>query len=42
MKILIACEYSGKLRDRFIDQGHEVWSCDLLAGPFLNGLSLIC
>ena len=32
MKILIACEYIGKLRDRFIDQGHEVWSCDLLEG----------
>ena len=32
MKILIACEYSGKLRDRFIKQGHEVWSCDLLEG----------
>lgn len=32
MKILIACEYSGKLRDRFIDKGHDVISCDLLEG----------
>ncbi len=32
MKILIACEYSGKLRDRFIDQGHWCISCDILEG----------
>lgn len=32
MKILIACEYSGKLRDRLIDKGHDVMSCDLLPG----------
>ena len=32
MKILVACENSGKIRDRFINQGHEVLSCDLLEG----------
>lgn len=30
MKILIACEFSGIVRDAFIKQGHDAWSCDLL------------
>ena len=30
--ILIACEESGTLRDRFRDAGHNAWSCDLLPG----------
>lgn len=30
MKILVACEYSGVVRDAFRDRGHEAWSCDLL------------
>jgi hypothetical protein len=30
MKILIACEYSGIVRDAFIKEGHEAHSCDLL------------
>lgn len=30
MKILIACEYSGIVRDAFKDKGHDVWSCDIL------------
>jgi len=30
MKILIACEFSGILRDAFVDRGHDAWSCDLL------------
>lgn len=30
MKILIACEYSGIVRDAFIAAGHDAWSCDLL------------
>jgi len=29
MKILIACEFSGTVRDAFAKQGHDVWSCDL-------------
>lgn len=28
MKVLIACEYSGKVRDAFIAKGHEAMSCD--------------
>lgn len=30
MKILIACEYSGRVREAFAALGHEVLSCDLL------------
>ena len=30
MRILVACEYSGTVRDAFIRVGHNAWSCDLL------------
>jgi len=30
MRILIACEYSGIVRDAFRAKGHDAWSCDLL------------
>ena len=30
MKVLIACEFSGVIRDAFIKRGHEAMSCDLL------------
>lgn len=29
-KILIACEYSGIVRDAFTSAGHNAWSCDIL------------
>jgi hypothetical protein len=29
MKILVACECSGKVRDAFIRRGHDAWSCDI-------------
>jgi hypothetical protein len=41
MKILIACEYSGTVRDAFIKAGHDAMSCDLLPtdvpGPHYQG-----
>ena len=41
MKILIACEYSGRVRDAFIARGHDAMSCDLLPtdapGPHYQG-----
>lgn len=41
MKVLIACEYSGAVRDAFLAQGHDAMSCDLLptdvAGPHYQG-----
>lgn len=30
MKVLIACEYSGRVRDAFTALGHDALSCDLL------------
>ena len=40
-KVLVACEYSGAVRDAFIAKGHEAWSCDLLPtdapGPHIQG-----
>lgn len=41
MRILVACEYSGTVRDAFIAAGHDAMSCDLLptdvAGPHYQG-----
>ena len=30
MKVLVACEYSGTVREAFAKKGHDSWSCDLL------------
>ena len=30
MKVLVACEYSGIVRDEFLRKGHDAISCDLL------------
>jgi len=41
LRVIIACEYSGTVRDAFIKQGHEAMSCDLLPtdapGPHYQG-----
>lgn len=41
MKVLVACEYSGRVRDAFIRDGHEAISCDFLSteslGPHYQG-----
>jgi len=41
MKILVACEYSGTVRDAFLARGHDAVSCDLLPtdtpGPHYQG-----
>jgi hypothetical protein len=41
MKVLVACEYSGTVRDAFIAQGHDAMSCDILPtdipGPHYEG-----
>lgn len=29
MRILVACEYSGRVREAFRKLGHDAWSCDL-------------
>ncbi len=30
MRVLVACEYSGRVRQAFRATGHDAWSCDLL------------
>lgn len=30
MRVLVACEYSGTVRDAFKAKGHDAWSCDIL------------
>ncbi len=41
MRVLIACEFSGTVRDAFIAKGHDAMSCDLLPtdkpGPHYQG-----
>lgn len=41
MKVLVACEFSGTVRDAFIRRGHDAMSCDLLPtespGPHYQG-----
>jgi hypothetical protein len=41
VKVLVACEFSGVVRDAFLARGHDAWSCDLLPtetpGPHYQG-----
>ena len=41
MRVLIACEYSGRVRDAFLAAGHDALSCDILptdvSGPHYQG-----
>ena len=41
MRVLIACEYSGRVRDAFLAAGHDAMSCDILptdaSGPHYQG-----
>lgn len=30
MKVLVACEFSGVVRDAFLAKGHDAWSCDII------------
>lgn len=30
MRVLVACEFSGIVRDAFASLGHDAWSCDIL------------
>ena len=36
MKVLIACEFSGTVREAFRKRGHDAWSCDLLDTEILG------
>lgn len=30
MRVLVACEYSGRVREAFRKLGHDAWSCDII------------
>jgi hypothetical protein len=30
VRVLVACEYSGRVREAFRKMGHDAWSCDLI------------
>lgn len=41
MRVLVACEFSGRVRDAFIARGHDAVSCDIedteTSGPHIQG-----
>ncbi len=41
MRVLVACEFSGTVRDAFLLKGHDAVSCDLIPserpGPHIQG-----
>ena len=45
MRVLVACEFSGRVRNAFLSKGHDAWSCDLLPteskGPHIQGDVLV-
>jgi len=46
VKVLVACEFSGVVRDAFAAKGHNAWSCDLLPserpGQHIHGDVIKC
>lgn len=41
MRVLVACEFSGVVRDAFAAKGHSAWSCDLLPSEGDNNQHLL-
>lgn len=41
LRVLIACEFSGSVREAFTARGHEAWSCDILPTE-VQGLHYQC
>ena len=42
MRVLVACEYSGRVREAFRSRGHDAWSCDLLESEDGSPFHIIC
>jgi hypothetical protein len=42
MRVLVACEFSGVVRDAFLARGHEAISCDLLPSESRIGAHMQC
>ncbi len=34
MRVLVACEFSGVVRQAFVDRGHDAWSCDVVSSIY--------
>lgn len=41
MRVLVACEYSGRVRDAFLRAGHEAMSCDFLPTEQAEALDFV-
>lgn len=41
MRVLVACEYSGRVREAFRELGHDAWSCDLIESEDNSGHHII-
>lgn len=42
MRVLVACEFSGVVRQAFRNHGHDAWSCDLLPSEDASPYHLQC
>ena len=42
MRVLVACEFSGVVRDAFLAAGHDAWSCDLIPSETLGERHYCC
>lgn len=41
MRVLVACEFSGRVRDAFLAKGHDAWSCDIVSGDGDNSRHIV-
>lgn len=41
MRVLIACEFSGRVRDAFLRLGHDAWSCDIIPSDADNSRHIV-
>ncbi|SNY93396.1 hypothetical protein SAMN04515647_3691 [Cohaesibacter sp. ES.047] len=41
-KVLVACEFSGTVRDAFLALGHDAWSCDVLPSETPSNRHIQC
>jgi len=42
LRVLVACEFSGIVRDAFLEKGHDAWSCDLLPAEHNSNRHIQC
>ena len=42
LRVLVACEFTGIVRDAFLEKGHDAWSCDLLPAEHNSNRHMQC